>query len=98
MLASSALRDLVMSGDASLLSARDLPLLEPLLTSSATAIGVRMGLLIELERRGLVDGPPRWARLLRTTTGEDRFAVVHASAAHPSAPVCRSEPVATMQR
>ena len=87
MLASSALRDLVMSGDASLLSARDLPLLEPLLTSSATAIGVRMGLLVELERRGLVDGPPRWARLLRTTTGEDRLAVVRASAAHPSEPV-----------
>ena len=87
MLSSSALRDLVMAGDASLLSTHDLPILEPLLTSSATAIGVRMGLLVELERRGLVDGPPRWARLLRTTTGEDRFAVVHASAAHPSAPV-----------
>jgi len=87
MLASSALRDLVMSGDASLISARDLPLLEPLLTSSAAPIGVRMGLLVELERRGLVDGPPRWARLLRTTTGEDRLAVVRASAAHPSEPV-----------
>ena len=87
MLASSALRDLVMAGDAALLSARDLPLLEPLLTSSATPIGVRMGLLVELERRGLVDGPPRWARLLRTTAGEDRLAVVRASAAHPSEPV-----------
>jgi len=87
VLASSALRDLVMAGDASLLSARDMPTLEPLLASSATPIGVRIGLLVELERRGLVDGPPRWARLLRTTTGEDRFAVVRASAAHPSEPV-----------
>jgi len=87
VLASSALRDLVMAGGASLLGTRDLPVLEPLLASSATPIGVRIGLLAELERRGLVDGPPRWARLLRTTTGEDRFAVVRASAAHPSEPV-----------
>jgi hypothetical protein len=87
MLASSALRDLVVAGDSSLLSARDVPTLEPLLASSTTPIGVRIGLLVELERRGLVDGPRRWARLLRTTTGEDRFAVVRASAAHPSEPV-----------
>jgi hypothetical protein len=86
MLSSSALRDVVMAGDASLLSTQDLPLLEPLLTSSAP-IGVRMGLLVELERRGLVEGPPRWAMLLRTTKGEDRLAVVRASAAHPSKPV-----------
>ena len=63
---------------------RILPILEPLLTSSATPIGVRMGLLVELERRGLVEGPPRWAMLLRTTKGEDRLAAVRASAAHPS--------------
>ena len=89
MLSSSALRDLVMAGDASLLSTQDLPILEPLLTSTATPIGVRMGLLVELERRGLVEGPPRWAMLLRTTKGEDRLAAVRASAAHPSAPVAR---------
>ena len=87
MLSSSALRDLVMAGDASLLSARDLSVLEPLLGSPATPIGIRIGLLVELERRGLVDGPARWAKLLRTTTGRDRLAAVRASAAHPSEPV-----------
>ena len=87
MLSSSALRDLVMAGDASPLDAGDLPTLEPLLGSPATPIGIRIGLLVELERRGLVDGPPRWAKLLRTTTGTDRLAAVRASAAHPSAPV-----------
>lgn len=87
MLSSSALRDLVMASDASLLSARDLPVLEPLLGSPATSIGIRIGLLVELERRALVDGPPRWAKLLRTTTGKDRLAAVRASAAHPSEPV-----------
>jgi hypothetical protein len=87
MLASSALRDLVMAGDASLLGPRDLPTLEPLLGSRATPIGIRIGLLVELERQGLVDGPPRWAKLLRTTTGKDRLAAVRATAAHPSEPV-----------
>jgi len=87
VLSSSALRDLVIAGDASLLGTRDLPILDPLLARPATPIGVRIGLLVELERRGLVDGPPRWATLLRTTTGKDRFAVVRASAAHPSEPV-----------
>ena len=87
MLSSSALRDLVMGGGASLLGAPDLPILEPLLARPATPIGIRIGLRVELERRGLVNGPQRWASLLRTTAGEDRFAVVHASAAHPSEPV-----------
>jgi HEAT repeat protein len=84
MLSSSALRDLVIAGNASLLGARDLPILEPLLANPATPIGVRIGLLVELERRGLIEGPPRWAALLRTTTGEARLAAVRASAAHPS--------------
>ncbi|MBT8469528.1 MAG: HEAT repeat domain-containing protein [Deltaproteobacteria bacterium] len=86
-LASSALRDLVIAGNASLLGARDLPALEPLLMSPATSIGIRIGLLVELERRALIDGPPRWAKLLRTTTGKDRLNAVRASAAHPSEPV-----------
>jgi len=87
MLASSALRDLVMAGDVSLLGAGDLPALEAILASPTTPIGIRIGLLTELERRGLVDGPPRWAALLRNTTANDRIAAVHASAAHSSEPV-----------
>jgi HEAT repeat protein len=46
-----------------------------------------VALLSELERRKLVPGPPEWVRLLRETHGEDRIAVVHAAAAHPSDPV-----------
>lgn len=85
--ARSALGDVVLARDAPILTAEDLPLLVPLLESAETPIGIRVGLLAELERRGLVDAPPRWAKLLRTTTGSDRFAVVRAVAAHPSAPV-----------
>jgi len=89
MLSSSALRDLVIAGDASLLSASDLPTLNRLLASPDTPIGIRIGLLVELERRGLVDGPPRWVMLVRTTHGEDCLAVLRAGAAHPSTPLTR---------
>jgi HEAT repeats len=83
-LASSALSDLALAGDRPLVTRGDLPVLEPLLESSATPIGVRVGLLAELDRRGFVDGPPRWAALLRTTSGADRLAAVRAAGAHPS--------------
>jgi hypothetical protein len=83
-LASSALRDLVLSADAPIVSAEDLPLLEPVLDSPATPIGLRIGLLAELERRKLVVGPPRWVALLRTTTGPEQLAVVRAAGVHPS--------------
>jgi hypothetical protein len=86
-LAGSALRDLVLAGDRPLITRDDLPVLETLLTNAATPISVRIGLLAELERRGLVDGPPRWAALLRTTSGADRLAAVRAAGAHPSGAV-----------
>jgi hypothetical protein len=86
-LASSAVRDLVLAAEVPLLGAEDLPVLEPLLASPRVAIGVRMALLAELERRGLLDAPRRWAGLLRTTSGSDRLAVVRAAGAHPSEPV-----------
>ncbi len=83
-LAGSALRDLVLAGNVSLVTRDDLPVLEPLIGSAATPIGVRIGLLAELERRGLLDGPARWAALVRTTSGADRLAAVRAAGAHPS--------------
>jgi hypothetical protein len=89
MLSSSALRDLVVAGDRSLLSANDLPALQRVFSSPDTPVGIRIGLLVELERRGFVDGPPLWVMLLRTTHGEDRLAVVRASAAHPSVPLTK---------
>jgi hypothetical protein len=86
-LAGSALRDVVLAGDAPLLRSEDVPALEELVADAATPIGVRIGLLAELERRGLVEAPPRWAALLRGTSGPDRLAAVRAAGAHPSAPV-----------
>jgi len=88
-LAGSALRDVVLAGDVPLLGAGDVPALDELIGDAETPIGVRIGLLAELEHRGLVDGPPRWAALLRTTAGADRLAAVRAAAAHPSEPVAQ---------
>jgi hypothetical protein len=89
-LSSSALRDVVATPDAApLLTREDLPALETLLGRADVRIGVRVGLLAELERRALVEGPLRWAELLRTTAGSDRLTVVRATAAHPSPPVTR---------
>jgi HEAT repeat protein len=83
-IAASALRDLVIARDLPLVTRDDLPVLEPLLGNAQTPIGVRIGLLAELERRKLVDGPPRWAALVRTARGDDRIAAVRAAGAHPS--------------
>jgi uncharacterized protein YjeT (DUF2065 family) len=88
-LASSAVRDLALAGEAPIVTADDVPALVPLLASPATPVGVRVALLAELERRGLVEGPPHWARLVRETRGRDRFNAVRAAAAHPSEPVTR---------
>ncbi|MBW1762944.1 MAG: HEAT repeat domain-containing protein [Deltaproteobacteria bacterium] len=51
---------------------------------SQTSIGVRIGLLAELQRRGLVEGDPHWLRLLRSTKGKDRLAVIYAAGVHSS--------------
>lgn len=83
-LASSAVRDLALAGDALPIGREDLPRLEPIVAGGAAPIGVRIALLSELERRRLAPGPPRWVRLVRETSGPDRLAVVRAAGAHPS--------------
>ena len=83
-LSSSAIRDVALSGGAAFFTSEDLLILEPLLENSNPSVGVRVALLAELERGGLVEGPPRWVELLRETSGQDRFAVVRAVSAHPS--------------
>jgi hypothetical protein len=83
-LATSALRDLVRAGDAPLVTTEDVPALTKVIYDPRTAIGVRIGLLAELDRRGLVKGDPHWARLLGSVKGSDRLAVIHAAGAHPS--------------
>lgn len=56
----SALRDLVGAPRQTLIGPADLPILEGVLDDPATPIGVRVALLAELERQGLLDGEARW--------------------------------------
>jgi HEAT repeat protein len=83
-LASSALRDLLGLGDALAIGPKQAQRLAALVASPSTPIGVRVGLLAELERRGLVDAAPGWAALAREARGADRVAAIHAAGAHPS--------------
>lgn len=87
-LASSALTDLALApDDLPLLRPVDLPQLEPLLADARLPVGIRAGLLVQLERRGLVDGPARWVALLRDAPPTERVAAIRAAGAHPSAGV-----------
>lgn len=94
-LARSALRDLALSTDSELVTERDVPSLVGVVDDAKTPIEVRVGLLAVLERRGWLDGGKRWARLLRTTRGPDRLAVIPAAGAHPS-PEVHAELVAIL--
>ncbi len=87
VLVTSVMRDFEPGGDAAALTLADLPALVPLIESARTPIGNRIALVAELERRGLIFGPARWVRLLRTSTGSDLIAVIHAVQDHPSAGV-----------
>jgi hypothetical protein len=83
-LALSALQDLVMHGDVELVTRADLPVLVARIEDAEAPIGLRVGLLAELQRRGLVEGPALWVALLRGTRGADLAAAVRAAGVHPS--------------
>jgi hypothetical protein len=83
-LAQTALQDLVRASGAPLLGLEDLPLLGPLLEDPKTPVGLRAGLLTELERRGLVAGDAHWIRLVDGAPPEDLPTAVRAAGAHPS--------------
>jgi hypothetical protein len=87
VLVNSALQDFRPGGDAAALTLADLPSMVPLLESPRVPIGTRIALVAELERRGLIFGPARWVRLMRTSQGSDLVAVIHAVGEHPSAGV-----------
>jgi hypothetical protein len=79
-LAASALRDLVLAPELPLLRAEDAAALAPVLEDRGTSMGVRAGLLAELERRGLVDAAPRWLRLLSADEAPaDRVTAIRAA-------------------
>jgi hypothetical protein len=86
-LATSATRDLALLGDDLPLGPADARRLAAIADDPAAPLAVRIGLLAELERRRLVDAPPRWAALVREARGAERVPAVHAAGAHPSAAV-----------
>jgi hypothetical protein len=87
LLVTSTMRDFAPGGDAAALRLADLPAMVPLIESPRVPIGTRIALVAELERRGLIFGPARWVRLLRTSQGSDLLAVLRAVGEHPSAGV-----------
>jgi hypothetical protein len=83
-LAVSALRDLTRAPKAPLLTEQDVPKLLRVVHDAKISIGVRVGLLAEIQRRRLVDGDAHWLRLLGATKGADRRVAIQAAGAHPS--------------
>lgn len=80
-LAASALKDLAAAPQLELLTAEDLPALEPVLDDPGTSMGVRVALLSELGRRRLVTGSARWLQLLSSDApSRDRVTAVRAAA------------------
>lgn len=76
-LAAGAVQDLAVSESLPLVTAADVPLLrERVLSSPDAPLGVRLALLVELDRRGLLDATPLWLPLLRDTPLPDRLQVV----------------------
>ncbi len=75
-LARSALQDLIDLPESPLLGPADLPGLESIVRNGDREIDIRLGLLVEIERRGLVHGEADWVHLLQTTRGPDRLAVI----------------------
>ncbi len=83
-LARSALWDLVAAGDALPISRDQTTRALRVVHDSNAEIGVRVGTLVELERRELVDSATHLEKLLRSTTGTDRLSVIAASGSQSS--------------
>jgi HEAT repeat protein len=87
-LAASAVRDLVLAPAAPLVGPEERPALEAVLADPTTSMGVRVALLAELERRGIVEGPPHWLRLLSADTPpRERATAIRAAALSARGPV-----------
>jgi hypothetical protein len=81
-LAASALRDLATAGSEPLIGEADVPELSRIIDDPSRPTSLRSGILAELERRKLVDAPPRWVRLLREAPAQDLPGVVRVAAKH----------------
>lgn len=96
-LAASSLKDLVAAPQLPLVGAEDLPALEPVLADPGTSMGVRVALLSELERRGLVAGTSRWLALLSSDApSRDRVTAVRAAASSAD-PAVRARLIALLE-
>lgn len=83
-LSTRALAGLVLAPHAALVTPPDLPRLERLLTDPATSVGLKAGLIAELDRRGLIEGPDHWLRLLEDTPRRQLSTAIRAVATRPS--------------
>jgi hypothetical protein len=86
-LGAAALASLVLSPDAAFVVAEDLPRLEAFLADASVSIGLRAGVLAELERRELLEGPAHWRALLDQAGPEELATAIRAAGVHPSEPV-----------
>lgn len=87
LLGASGLASLVMTPQAALVTRADLPRLEKLLATPDVSIGLRAGLIAELERRGFIDGSVHWVALLQNARPADLPVAIRAAGAHPSTAV-----------
>jgi hypothetical protein len=87
-LAASAIRDLVAAPNLALVTQDERPALEGVIDDPTTAVGVRVALLTELERRSLIDGQARWLALLADDApSSDLVVAIPAAARDGRAPV-----------
>jgi hypothetical protein len=86
-----ALRDLILAGPLPLVTAADVPALSALVDDATRPLGLRMGLLMELERRKLVEIGPRWVALLRAAPPAERVAVIRAAGSRWFSPPVTAE-------
>ncbi len=79
-LAASALRNLAAARGLPLVTAADVPALLAIQRDPQVSMGVRVGLITELERRGLVDGTQHWLALLSSQVPPpDRITAIRAA-------------------
>jgi len=97
-IASFALRDLTLAGAEPVIGEADVPALTTLLDDAARPATLRVGLLMELERRKLVEVGPRWIPLLRSAPSNDRVQVIRAAAARAFVPAVTAELVSILEK
>ena len=79
-LATSALASLVLAPEAAWITSEDVPRLHAAIADPANAIGLRAGLIDQLERRGLIEGDPDRLVILRASSARELPAAIRALA------------------